>query len=128
MSREASLGRQKITAWSTEIVRLAQAANGSGPLARGSLYAYRRRCGKPGCRCARGALHAGRTFAVSEGGRTRVVALRGLDLAELEAGVRAWRRTRAAMVAAFAELLRAVDRLEKLNTNAPWRRARPRVG
>lgn len=119
MSGQASLGRQKLRERVAEIARLVEAINGSGPLVRGSFYSFRRRCGKIGCRCARGELHVGRAFGVSEGGRSRAVPLRGLDLAELEAGAKAWRQwrqTRAAMTAAFAELLRTVDRLGRAIT------------
>ena len=119
MSRQASLCRQRIVDTVAVLGRLAQAANGSGPLIRGSFYTYRRRCGKKGCRCARGELHLSRAFGVSADGRSRVVSLRGMDREEVEVGVKAWRQwrqTRAAMGVAFAELLRAVDRLGKANT------------
>jgi hypothetical protein len=119
---QASLRRRKIGERVAELCRLARVAEGSGVLVRGSFYAYRRRCGKDGCRCARGQLHPGRAFGVSSGGRSRVVSLRGLDRQEVEAGVKAWRQwrqTRAAMVAVFAELLRELDRLgEALTTPA----------
>lgn len=119
MSPQVSLLRQRVAGRVAELERLARVANGSGPLVRGSFYTYRRRCGKESCRCARGRLHVGRAFGVSSGGRSRVVSLRGLDRQELEAGVQAWRQwrqTRAAMVAVFGELLRALDRLGEANT------------
>lgn len=119
MSRQASRYRQKIVEGAAELGRLAQAANGSSPLVRGSFYTYRRRCGKKGCRCERGQPHIVRAFGVSEGGRSRVVSVRGLDRHELEAGVKAWRQwrqSRAAMVATFAELMRTVDRLGAATT------------
>lgn len=119
MSRQPSLLRQKIVEGVAEIGRLAQVANGSGPLVRGSIYRYRRRCGKKRCRCARGRLHEGQAFGVNVGGRSRAVPLSGLERGELEAGVKAWRQwreTRAAMVTGFGELLRTLDRLGEAMT------------
>ena len=115
--REASRCRQRIMGCVGELQGLARAILGYSPLVRGSLYAYRRRCGKPGCRCARGRLHRGQALGVSQGGRSRAVALAGLDrdrLAEHVAVYRELRRTRATMVRTFAQLLREADRLERL--------------
>jgi hypothetical protein len=50
--------------------QLAQLIDQRG-LIRGSLLVRRRRCGKPNCRCARGAGHESLYLAVSQGGRTR---------------------------------------------------------
>jgi len=51
-------------------------------LVRGSLVTLRRRCGKAACRCADGEqLHANPALSLSEGGRTRIVALRPDDVA-----------------------------------------------
>jgi hypothetical protein len=96
---------------------LAEMAMGRGPLIRGSFYAYRRRCGKPGCRCARGRLHRGHAFGVSEGGRSRQVPLGGIDahaLAEHVEAYRRLRRVRADMARLFAGLVGTVDRLLRL--------------
>jgi hypothetical protein len=50
--------------------QLAQLIDQRG-LIRGSLLLRRRRCGKPNCKCARGAGHAGLYLVVSQAGRTR---------------------------------------------------------
>lgn len=115
--REASRCRQRIMDCAGELQHLTRAVLGHSPLVRGSLYAYRRRCGKPGCRCARGRLHHGQALGVSQGGRSRAVPLAGLDrdkLAEHAAVYRELRRARATMVRTFAQLLREADRLERL--------------
>ncbi|MFQ6094012.1 MAG: DUF6788 family protein [bacterium] len=43
-----------------------------GPMVVGSLYQMRRRCGKPGCKCVRGQLHASWYLSRAEGGRTKL--------------------------------------------------------
>jgi len=116
-SHEASLCRQRIANCLVELGRLAKVAQGWSPLVRGSLYLYRRRCGKRGCRCSRGELHAGQALSVSAGGRSRVVSTAGLDRAELAAGVQAHRelrQARSSMVRTCRELLAAVDRMARV--------------
>ena len=113
---EASRCRQRIAERMAELEGLVAAVQGRTPLVRGSLYAYRRRCGKRGCRCARGTLHLGHAFCVSEGGRSRTVPVRGVDREALAECVRAYRehrRARARMVKAFDDLVAAVDELER---------------
>jgi len=114
---QAALTRQKIRALAKLLQGQAQRVMGGSPIVRGSFYRYRRRCGKAGCRCERGALHPGRAFAVRAGGRSRTLPLAGVDLEELSRCVGAYRemrRLRAEMVRTFRELLRQVDKLEGL--------------
>ena len=50
-------------------------------LLRGSLVTLRRRCGKPGCRCADGEqLHETPALSYSDDGRTRVLTLTEADV------------------------------------------------
>lgn len=90
---------------------------GASPMIRGSVYARRRRCGKPRCRCVRGHPHRDRVLAIRCAGR---VSVRGLDPAAdaaIEEAVAAWhgfRRQRGELAAACRGLLRAVDRLAAL--------------
>ncbi len=69
----------------------------------GSLITLRRKCGKPHCRCVRGALHETPALSYSVAGRTKMLTLKAADvpavavavaryrgaLAELEAEARA---------------------------------------
>lgn len=119
--QEASRCRQRIAGGLARLTHLAQVLEGRAPMVRASLYAYRRRCGAQGCRCAHGNLHEGRAFSVSEGGRSHTVSLVGLDEAEVEREVetyRQWRQARAKRVQSFTELLEAVDQLGRLRTMA----------
>ena len=114
---QAARTRQRILALTEQLQGQAQRVMGHAPLVRGSFYRYRRRCGKAGCRCARGALHAGEAFSIRAGGRSRTLPLAGVDREELSRHVGAYRelrRVRAEMVRTFDELLEAVDKLERL--------------
>ncbi len=117
--KEASRCRQRIAESLSHLARLAHAVQGRESMIRASLYRYRRRCGTSGCRCERGALHEGRALSVSDGRRSHPVSLAGLDLAEVERQVEAyrqWRQTRAKIVRSFAEFLEAGDELARLRT------------
>jgi len=62
------------------------------PLA-GCLSAGYQRCGKPGCRCARGRRHGPYWSRFwREGGRRRRAYVRASDLPRVRAGIDAWRR------------------------------------
>lgn len=56
-------------------------------LLRGTLITMRRRCGKPTCRCAGGALHEGPALSVSLSGRSVTVSLRPGDVAAVQAAL-----------------------------------------
>lgn len=90
---------------------------GGGPMIRGSIYARRRRCGKPRCRCVRGHPHRDRVLAIRRAGRVNVCGLDPIADAAVEEAVAAWhgfRRQRGELAAACRDLLRAVDRLAGL--------------
>lgn len=114
---QAARTRQRIRVLAELLQGQAQRAMGHTPLVKGSFYRYRRRCGKAGCRCAGGMLHAGQAFSIRSGGRSRTLPLTGVDREELSRHVgvyRELRRVRAGMVRTFDELLRQVDKLERL--------------
>lgn len=69
---------------------------------RGTLSTFRRRCGKPTCRCAEGEPHESPALVFTEDGRTKTVTLRESEVAEVVAAVEAYR-------AAQAEIERAAD-------------------
>lgn len=57
------------------------------PLLRGTLTAFRRRCGKANCRCATGEPHVSPALTYSEGGRTKTLTLAEGDLPEVTAAL-----------------------------------------
>ncbi|MFI5377357.1 MAG: DUF6788 family protein [Candidatus Rokuibacteriota bacterium] len=79
-------------------------------LVRGSVFTRRMRCGKPTCRCARGALHRATYLGVSfAGGRTVQLSLPPALVATARRGVanyQAWWRAIETVSAINRELLR----------------------
>jgi hypothetical protein len=67
---------------------------------RGTLGTFRRRCGKPSCRCASGDPHQSPALMYSEGGRTKTVILAGAEVAEVTAALERYERARAELKAA----------------------------
>jgi hypothetical protein len=80
-------------------------------LVRGSLVTLRRKCGKAACRCADGeALHENPALSFSEGGRTRIVALRPADVPAVQTALARYATAREQLEAdatAGVEALRA---------------------
>jgi hypothetical protein len=67
---------------------------------RGTLTRFRRRCGKPSCRCAAGEAHVSPALTFTEGGRTRTVTLAEGEVAEVTAALERYERARAELEAA----------------------------
>lgn len=72
------------------------------PLLRGVLFTLRRKCGKPGCRCASGDAHESPALAYPSGGRTKTMTLAEQDVARVRAALDRYRVAR-------EELDRAAD-------------------
>ena len=54
---------------------------------RGTLTTFRRRCGKPNCRCAAGDAHESPALTYTESGRTKTVTLAPDEVAEVAAAI-----------------------------------------
>ncbi len=54
---------------------------------KGTLTTFRRRCGKPSCRCATGEPHVSPALVFYEDGRTRTVTLRPDEVDQVAAAV-----------------------------------------
>ena len=63
----------------------------------GTLTTFRRRCGKPSCRCAAGDPHETPALRYTEGGRTRLITLATADVAEVAAALARYQQARAAL-------------------------------
>jgi hypothetical protein len=87
----------------------------------GALSTFRRRCGKPNCRCVAGEPHESPALVFTEGGRTKTVTLAGDEVAEVEAAVARYAQARAeleAQAAAGVSALRA--RREQSRRGRAW--------
>lgn len=64
------------------------------PLLRGSLFTYRRKCGKPNCHCATGEPHSCPALSYLDDGATRIITLREEDIPVVRAGLRRYEKAR----------------------------------
>ena len=55
---------------------------------------FRRRCGKPACRCATGEPHESPALTYTEAGRTRTMTLRAAEVAEVRAALACYEQAR----------------------------------
>jgi hypothetical protein len=62
---------------------------------RGSLFTFRRRCGKPNCRCVSGEAHESPALSYLENGKTKTLTLTGADLSEVRAALARYDTARA---------------------------------
>jgi hypothetical protein len=61
---------------------------------RGSVITLKRKCGKPGCHCARGTLHETPALSLHVDGKTRIVTLRAAELPEVKAALARYKQAR----------------------------------
>jgi hypothetical protein len=62
---------------------------------RGTLTTFRRRCGKPSCRCANGEPHESPALTFTEAGRTKTLTLSANEVAEVAAAIERYQTARA---------------------------------
>jgi hypothetical protein len=82
---------------------------------KGTVYELKRKCGKAGCKCARGELHARMVISASEGGKTRLQVIPHGFLVEVQGKVRRYqelRRARARLGSLYRKMLKVMDQLE----------------
>ena len=87
------------------------------PVLKGTVYELKRKCGKPGCKCARGELHARMVVSASEGGKTRLRAIPRGFLVDTQQRVRRYRelrRARACVVEIHRQMLKVMDEMEAM--------------
>jgi len=107
--------RQTLLHLSREIKGLVEPLFSDRPVIKGTVYELKRRCGKPGCKCARGELHARMVVSASEGGKTRLQVIPHGFVVEVQAKVRRYqelRRVRARLGEIYREMLKVMDQME----------------
>lgn len=81
---------------------------------RGTLLTLRRKCGKPTCRCARGALHETPALAYKVAGAAKILTLRPQDVPVVKAALIRYKRARTALAQqALAGLTTFRQRVER---------------
>src|SRR4030066_863199 len=122
MSIQSKADREKFSQLRQSLLRLASEIKGlvepvfsDRPVIKGTVYELKRRCGKPGFKCARGELHTRMVVSASEGGKTRLQVIPHGFLVEVQAKVRRYqelRRARARLGELYRKMLKVMDRME----------------
>lgn len=109
--------RQSLKRLPDEIKQLIDPCFSDKPVIKGSVYELKRKCGKPGCKCALGELHSRMVVSASEKGKTRLRVIPHGFLVEIQIKVRRYqelRRARARLVEMHREMLRLIDEMEAM--------------
>jgi hypothetical protein len=109
--------RKSLAGLSNQVRQVAEPFLSDKPVVKGSAYELKTKCGKPGCRCAKGQLHSRMVVSASEKGKTRLRAIPHGFLVEVQIKVRRYqelRRARARLVEVHKEMLKVMDRIEAM--------------
>ena len=115
--RRFSRLRQTLRQLAGELPQLVKPVLEDQPVIKGSVYEIKRRCGKPGCRCARGELHKSMVLSASEQGRTKLRAIPRGRVTAVRQKVAAYqriRRVRARLVKTHQRMIEIIDQIEEL--------------
>jgi len=107
--------RQSLRRLSDEASKLIEPSFSDKPVIKGSVYELKRKCGKPGCKCAQGELHSRMVLSASEKGKTRLRVIPHGFLFEVQIKVRRYqelRRARSRLVEMHREMIRVMDEME----------------
>jgi hypothetical protein len=100
---------------SDEARKLIEPSFSDKPVIKGSVYKLKRKCGKPGCKCAQGELHSRMVLSASEKGKTRLRVIPHGFLVEVKIKVRRYqelRRARSRLVEVHRKMIRVMDEME----------------
>ena len=112
---EVSRLRQSLFRLAKEIQRVIKPFFSDRPVIKGTVYELKRKCGKPGCKCAQGELHARMVISASEGGKTRLQVIPHGFLVEVQGKVRRYqelRRARARLGSLYRKMVEVMDQME----------------
>jgi hypothetical protein len=117
MNQRLSQLRSKLQHTEEEIRQLLQQFQGRSPLLAASLYTMKRHCGKKGCRCARGQLHATTVLSYRGGEKPQTItppADRVETFKTITDDYRRVRQARVRLVQLQQQLLHIVDQMQEL--------------
>ncbi|MFH1953429.1 MAG: DUF6788 family protein [Pseudomonadota bacterium] len=109
--------RQTLLHLASEIEGLVKPLFSDRPVIKGTAYELKRKCGKPGCKCARGELHTRMVVSASEKGKTRLQVIPRGALVEVQTKVRRYqdlRRVRARLGEIYRKMLKVMDEMEAM--------------
>ena len=96
-------------------------------LLQGTLTTFRRRCGKPTCRCAAGEPHESPALRFTEDGRTKTLTLTAAEVAQVTAALARYEQAKADLDAQAAEGIARLRDGRVARGSTPDRLARLRV-
>ena len=109
--------RQSLAGLANEIRQIVEPFFSDKPVIKGSVYELKTKCGKPGCKCAKGQLHSRMVLSASEKGKTILRAIPHGFLVEVQTKVRCYqelRRARTRLVEVHKEILKVMDQMEAM--------------
>ena len=107
--------RQSLRRLANEIRQVGEPFYSDKPVIKGSVYELKTKCGKPGCKCAKGQLHHRMVISASEKGKTKLRAIPHGFLVEVQTKVRRYqelRGARAKVVEVNKKMLQVLDEME----------------
>ena len=115
--RKFSQLRQSLAGLSSQIRQIVEPFFSDKPVIKRSAYELKTKCGKPGCKCAKGQLHSRMVLSASEKGKTKLRAIPHGFLVEVQSRVRCYqelRRARARLVEVHKQILNVMDQMEAM--------------
>ena len=126
--------RQSLRRLANEIRQVGEPFFSDKSLIKGSVYELKTKCGKPGCKCAKGQLHHRMVLSASEKGKTKLRAIPHGFLVEVQTKVRRYqelRRVRVRLIEVHKKMLQVMDEMEALRRQelpSPDKKRSPREG
>jgi len=109
--------RQSLARLTNEIRQIVEPFFPDKPVIKGSVYELKSKCGKPGCKCAKGQLHHRMVLSASEKGKTKLRAIPRGFLVEVQSKVRCYqelRRVRVRLIELHKKMLQVMDEMEAI--------------
>jgi hypothetical protein len=127
--RKFSQLRHSLRRLSDELRQLINPSFSDKPVIKGSVYELKRKCGKPGCKCAQGQLHSRMVVSASEKGKTILRVIPHGFLVEVQAKVGRYqqlRRARTRLVEVHRKMIQVIDEMEVMRRQeVPGSRKKP---
>ena len=109
--------RQSLGRLAGEIRQVIEPFFSHKPVIKGSVYELKTKCGKPGCKCAKGQLHHRMVLSASEKGKTKLRAIPRGFLVEVQTKVRRYqelRRARVRLIEVHKKIVQVMDEMEAM--------------
>lgn len=121
--------RQSLARLANEIRQIVEPFFSDKPVIKGSVYELKTKCGKPGCKCAKGQLHHRMVLSASEKGKTKLRAIPRGSLVEVQSKVRCYqelRRARVRLIEVHNKMVQVIDEMEAIRReDMPVSRKKP---